>query len=372
MRICFLSDFRSIHTMRWIKFFVRSHEIHLITLEKPAGDGRQLTPDEYTEAGIKVHLVKSTGGSRPLAPFAVRSLIKEIKPDVVHSHYISHYGFLGALSGFHPIVMTAWGTDVLIEPDKSRVKRFQVKYALKRADVVTCDGENTATRLAQLGVPQDKILRIYFGVDTARASPEKRDSSVYAKFKKNPDDKVVVDIRGFVPVYDPSTFVHAAAKVLKTHPHTLFVMAREGAGRKETEEMVSSLGIQDSFAFIGNIPADLIPAHLASSDVYVSTSLSDSGIAASTAEAMSSGAAVVSTEVGDIRIWIKDGVNGFVVPKSDPEALASRISELLGNDELRRSVGAEARKTVLERQDYNKEMGKVESLYTRLVEEGKT
>jgi glycosyltransferase involved in cell wall biosynthesis len=220
-------------------------------------------------------------------------------------------------------------------------------------------------------VPQDKILRIYFGVDTARASPEKRDPSTYAKFMKHPDDKVVVDIRGFVPVYDPPTFVHAAAKVLKAHPHTLFVMAREGEGRKETEETVRSLGIQDSFAFIGNIPAELIPAHLASSDVYVSTSLSDSGIAASTAEAMSSGAAVVSTEVGDIRIWIKDGVNGFVVPKSDSEALASRISELLGNDELRRSVGAEARKTVLERQDYNKEMGKVELLYTKLIEEGK-
>ncbi|MDD1771123.1 MAG: glycosyltransferase [Methanomassiliicoccales archaeon] len=355
--------------MRWIRYFTKAHEVHLISLQKPAGDGRMLTPDEYTKAGVKVHFVKATGAGRLLVPFEVRRLINEIKPDIVHSHYISHYGFLGAFSGFRPIVMTAWGTDVLIEPEKSMVKGFQVRYALKRADIVTCDGENTAAKLASLGVPGGKIMRIYFGVDTARASPARRDTGIYGRYKRDSLDKVVVDIRGFTPVYDPATYVKAAAKVLKHHPHTVFVMAREGEGRKETEDMVRSMGIQDNFAFIGNIPADLIPAYLASSDVYVSTSLSDSGIAASTAEAMSCGAAVVSTDVGDIRIWIRDGVNGFVVAKGDPESLAARIDELLSNDELRGSIGVEARKTMLERQDYNKEMGKVESLYVHLVEE---
>ncbi|HTY46052.1 MAG TPA: glycosyltransferase family 4 protein [Methanomassiliicoccales archaeon] len=367
MRICFLSDFRSIHTLRWLKFFVPKHEVHLVSLEKPSGDGRMLSPEEYTKIGIRIHLVNGQRARRVLVPFEVRRTIKQIQPDIIHCHYISHYGFLGAFSGFRPSVMTAWGTDVLIEPDESTVKRFQVKYALKRADIVTCDGENTVAKLVALGVPPEKVQRIYFGVDTARASPDKRDPQVFAKFKKTADSPVIIDIRGFTPVYDPATFIKAAVKVLKERPDALFVMAREGDERKQFEDLVATLGIKGNLAFIGNIPADKIPVYLASTDIYVSTSLSDSGIAASTAEAMACGAAVISTRVGDIDIWIHDGVNGFVIEKSDTDALADKINALLVDEQLRRSIGIKARESMLERQDYNKEMGKVESLYEKLI-----
>ena len=370
MKICYLSDFRSIHTMRWIKYFAQHHEVHLISLDKPAGDGRMLAPEEYTKVGINVHLVQMNGSKRLLVPFHVRRLIRDIGPNIIHCHYISHYGFLGALSGFRPNVMTAWGTDVLLEPEESFVKKCQVRFALRRADVVTCDGENMAARLVSLGLSPNRIRRIYFGVDTNKANPDRRDKRIFEKYLKGQDSRVVIDIRGFASVYDPGTFIQAAAQVLRSHPHTIFVMAREGEERKEFEKMADSLGILDSFAFVGNIPADQMPVYLASSDVYVSTSLSDSGIAASTAEAMACGVAVVSTDVGDIHIWIEDGVNGFITPRKDVAILVERINTLLGNDGLRQSLGAEARKSMQERQDYQKEMGKMESLYQQLIKGG--
>jgi len=370
MKICYLSDFRSIHTMRWIKYFAQHHEVHLISLDKPAGDGRMLTPEEYTKIGINVHLVRMGGLKRLLVPFDVRRLIKDIEPNIIHCHYISHYGFLGALSGFHPSVMTAWGTDVLLEPKESFAKKCQVRFALRRADVVTCGGENVATELISLGLPPDRIRRIYFSVDINKANPDRKDKRIFEKYLKNQDSRVVINIRGFTPVYDPGTFVQAAAQVLKSYPHTVFVMAREGEERKKFEEMADSLGILDNFAFIGNIPADQIPVYLASSDVYVSTSLSDSGIPVSTAEAMACGVAVVSTDVGDIHIWIKEGVNGFIVPKKDVTILVEKINTLLGNDGLRQSLGVEARKSMQERPDYQKEMEKMESLYHQLIKGG--
>jgi glycosyltransferase involved in cell wall biosynthesis len=130
------------------------------------------------------------------------------------------------------------------------------------------------------------------------------------------------------------------------------------------------MGIQDAVAFIGNIPSNDIPSYLASSDIYVSTSTSDSGIAASTAEAMACGVPVISTDVADIRIWVLDGKNGYVIPKGDGHALSSRINALLSDPAAWRLMGQEARRTIVERQDYRTEMAKMGSIYMRLVEEG--
>jgi len=371
MRICYLADYRSIHTMRWIRYFSEEHhDVHLISLNFSETEKRPFVPSDYEKIGIKVHLLDRTGFGKYMAPSRARRLIAHIEPDLIHCHYVSHFGFLGAKSGFHPLVITAWGTDILIEPQQSFMKSFQVKYALKRADLATCDGENTASKLVELGVPKDRVQRIYFGVDTQRASPDRRDRKVFQKYLRDDNTKVVINIRGFSPVYDPDTFINAVPDVLKAHPNTVFIMARESEERKKYEEMVRKMGIQDAVAFIGNIPSNDIPSYLASSDIYVSTSTSDSGIAASTAEAMACGVPVISTDVADIRIWVLDGKNGYVIPKGDGHALSSKINALLSDPAAWRLMGQEARRTIVERQDYRTEMAKMGSIYMRLVEEG--
>lgn len=367
MKICFLSDYRSIHTLRWIKFFVERNEVYLITLE--GGEDSNLSAKDYEQIGVKIHVLPK--GNMVGVPFQVRKLIRQIGPDVIHAHYITHYGFLAAFSGFHPVVMTAWGTDVLIEPHASFIKNFQVKYALKRADLLTCDGENTAQAMVGLGQRAEKIKRIYFGVDTKRCNPSLREESFFDDLKKDKSGKVVINIRGFGEVYDPDTFIKAIPPVLERFPGTVFVMARGGDRRKIYEDMVKSMGIADSVKFIGDIQFAKLPVYLASADVYVSTSVSDSGIAASTAEAMANGLPVISTEVGDIRIWVEEGKNGFVIQKGDEKKLADDLIDLLSDDQKRKAIGKEARRTIEERQDYYKEMAKMENIYQELAKGAK-
>jgi glycosyltransferase involved in cell wall biosynthesis len=258
---------------------------------------------------------------------------------------------------------------VLIDAHSSFMKRHQVRRALNGADVVTCDGENTTKALTELMGGSDRIRKIYFGVDTKKNSPEKRTEGFYGKYLKGGRGKVVINIRGFNKVYDPDSFIKAIPPVLEKQPDTVFIMAREGEGRKPYEEIVKSLGIADSVKFIGNISADDLPAYLSSADVYVSTSISDSGISASTAEAMANGAAVISTDVGDASYWIDDGKNGMIIPKGDSRALSEKILYLISNDGVRKSMGREARITIETRQDYYKEMGRVEALYESLIKE---
>src|SRR5437764_82761 len=45
-------------------------------------------------------------------------LVRGIAPDVFHAHFVVEHGFYAAAVGFHPYVVTAWGSDVLVEPER--------------------------------------------------------------------------------------------------------------------------------------------------------------------------------------------------------------------------------------------------------------
>ena len=84
-------------------------------------------------------------------------------------------------------------------------------------------------------------------------------------------------------------------------------------------------------------------------------------------EAMACGLPVVVTDVGDNRYWVKEGLNGFIVPIKDPQALARSLIRLLKDEELRQRMGEENRRIALERADYRKEMEKMRRLYEVLL-----
>jgi len=366
--LLFFADGRSIHTYRWVTFFASDFNVHLCTFDYSKED-KDFDVKKFVDAGVTVHAIDRKGFNKFLVPFRVRRLARKVRPDVVHGHYITHYGYLAALTGKRPLVLTPWGSDVLVEYDEGGLKKKQVAYALARGDLFTVDGENTAKKLMDLGIDADKIKRIYFGVDTKRFHPSAKDKGMYDELKNSPDDMVVINVRGFADVYDPETMLKAAALVLKKRKDVIFVMARESEDRKRYVAMAKEMGVESQFRFIGNIPSADLPKFFASSDIYVTTSLSDSGLAASTAEAMASGLPVISTRVGDIDLWVEEGKVGFIIEKGDHQALAENILRLLESEKMRLEMGSKARTAIENRQDREQEMMKMERIYYQLSEE---
>lgn len=151
-------------------------------------------------------------------------------------------------------------------------------------------------------------------------------------------------------------------------PEAKFIAAGDGEQRSYLEKPASSLGVSDSIKFIGWIPDDELPRYLASVDIYVSTSLSDAGLASSTAEAMACELPVVITDFGDNGKWVKDGEGGFLVPLKNPAVLAERLTYLLRHEDIRRKFGKINRKVIEERDDYYREMDKMGVIYNSLIE----
>ncbi|MEI6123275.1 MAG: glycosyltransferase [Bacteroidota bacterium] len=370
MKICFVANAESIHTVRWVSYFVnRGHEVHLISHK-----GRNIE-------GVVFHSLKTIGKSRitlerirlvNLLTFIIRSLqtrklIHKIKPDIIHAHNVILSGFYTSLSKMHPMVVTAWGTDVLIAPKMNVVLKKIAKQVLKHADCITCDGLNTREAMIALGARADKINTIFFGIDTKKNSPSQIDESLKQKLNIT-DYPSVISIRNFNPVYNVETLVRAIPLVLNKIPDTKFILTGTGTEENNLIKLAGFLQVDKSIVFTGNLASDDIPYYLASADLYVSTSLSDSGLAASTGEAMACALPVIVTDVGDNRQWIQDGKNGYIIPVKNAEVLAAKIVLLLQNKKQMKEFGKANRKIILERQNYFKEMEKMEQICLNLVE----
>jgi len=367
VKICYIAPAESVHTVRWVKYFAdKGHEVHLISFA-PFGVAKLENVNLHV---LKVFLRDIRLISYPTSLVSsliqIRWLLNKINPDILHTHYILNYGFLGALSNFHPLVVTAWGSDVLITPKKSRLLKQFVQFSIKRANLITCDAEHLRKRLIELGAKPEKIDLICFGIDVQKFSAGQKDEELMKSLEIS-NSPVVVSLRSLEPIYDIESLVNAVPLVLRQAPQAKFLIAGKGSQETRLKELAKSLGVTENIRFVGLIPNDELPRYLRTADVYVSTSLSDAGIAASTAEAMACELPVVITDFGDNGKWVEDSVDGFLAPLKNPEALASRILDLLSNKEKRIRFGQAGRQIIEDRMNLEKEMRKMEIHYEQLV-----
>ena len=358
MKICYLANGQSVHVQKWVKYFAdRNHEVHLATFNEL----------EQIE-GVKVRRLRYFSKfAYPFRILAVKKTVKEINPDILHAHYVSHYGVYGALTGFKPFVVSAWGSDVFIDPKKSMAKKYFVKYALKKADLITTDSLSAIKTIVDFGVDEEKVKLIVHGVDLRVFHPIENNE----KFKKElciPQNyQVVINTRNLEPVYDVGTIVKAIPQVIDECPNTYFLIVGDGTLRHQLEELACKLGLAKNVRFVGSVSNMEMPKFLGVSDIYVSASLSDTR-SVSLLEAMTNGLPVVVTDLEGNKECVKEGVNGFLFPKGDFKALAEKIIYLLRDEDTRRRFGVINRRYVEKEGSHEKEMRKMEKLYKGLVE----
>jgi glycosyltransferase involved in cell wall biosynthesis len=365
MKICYIADGSSIHTQRWLNYFAgKGHEVHLIYWKTIPG---------YDKT-VRIHLLKRLAPkiwavtryiSFLLWIFRTRKLIREIMPDVVDSHFIIDNGLLAACSGFHPFVTTAWGSDVLIFPKRNFIWKIITKFTLKRADKVICNSEVVKKELILLGTMPDKISKIYNGINTSQFSPRRADEALKNKLGIS-GLPTVICIRSLRPLYNVEMLVKAIPLVLKHAPQVRFVIAGDGVQRDYLENLAASLGASQNINFVGYVLHDELPGYLASADIYVSTSLSDSA-SLSLQEAMACELAPVVTDLPGNREWVTDGGNGFLIPADSVQLLAERIVYLIKNREVRERFGREGREIIKARAEYEEEMSRMEIIYQEQI-----
>jgi glycosyltransferase involved in cell wall biosynthesis len=366
MRICFIGNGSSVHIQRWLNYLAHEgHEVHLIT---------PFVKEGYAE-GVQTHLLLrllpqiwrvSRYFSGLLWLAQTRKLVRTINPDILDAHFITVDGYLAVASGFHPLVLSAWGDDILIDPVKNFVYRFFTRQALRRADRIICISSALKEEVTKFGISPGMIDIVFIGTDTQKFSPNQRNADVLQNLGIPASCPVVISTRSLWPIYDIETLIKAIPLVLKEVPQARFIIGGQGEQRNYLVKLAKDLGIYDAIKFPGWIPPEDLPVYLASSAMYVSTSLSD-GTSISLLEAMASGLTPVVTDIPANRPWVEDGQNGFLFPVKSHEILAVKIVYLLKNTDLRNKFGQANRRIIQEKAEFHKEMAKVEKTYLDLV-----
>jgi glycosyltransferase involved in cell wall biosynthesis len=317
MKILFLSDARSQHTRRWVDYFVdRGHKCFLVSLEKGV-------PTKAIEFLINYKILPSFL-KYPLSVPKVKKIIDKIKPDLINAHFVPNYGLMGALSGQRPLVVSTWGSDILISPQKSFLHKFRAKYILKKADLITTDAKILTQAILDLGIKRRKVIENPIGVERNLVfeHEEKQLRSPYLREKK---DLVILSNRRLEPVYDLSTLLKAVPVVIReANKKVRFVIVGEGSLKNKLIKLTRDLKVEEYVEFKGELSRKDLMDCYENSDIYVSTSLSDS-TSVSLLEAMAFELIPIVTDIPGNREWIEDKKNGFLFPISDHQALAKKI-----------------------------------------------
>ncbi|MBI2269442.1 MAG: glycosyltransferase family 4 protein [Bacteroidetes bacterium] len=355
MKICILADGQSIHTKRWCEYFgALGHEMHLISFKPADIPG---TTVHHINAG-KID-VKGGNWRILLRVTDIKRLLRTIRPDVVHALYATSYGAIGALSGFHPFIVTPLGTDVLISPKRSVIYRLLLRYVFGCADIITSLAPHVRKAIINYGGAQNKVRELIFGVNT----------DIFNSINRRipPGKFVVTSTRNFENVYNIPLIIKAVALVKDRIPGLEVHFTGDGSLKNKLIKMVHAYGLDQIVCFQGHITQPVMVELLNKSHVYISVSLSD-GNAISVLEAMACGCFLLASDIEANRQWIQDGINGYIVPLNDEAVLAAKILHVYTNYDGLISHAADMSKIILtEKGTLQVNMKRMEGIYTELI-----
>jgi len=272
----------------------------------------------------------------------LKKLIRSFRPDILHAHYATSYGFLASVSGFHPWICSLWGTDVYSFPKKSFLNKYFFMFVLSRADKV-CATSSAMVREARKYINRE-IFVTPFGINCEKFFP--------AEKRENCDNQPITvgTIKSLEPNYRIDILIRSIALILKRHPGLPLKLLIVGGGSQESElkSLAEQEGLGQHTIFTGYVPHEKVATYHRMLSVYVAVSESESfGVAV--LEASACGVPVVVSNVGGLPEVVRDGETGFIVPSGDVEATISAIEKLVMNPSLRNHMGASGRSWVLDR-----------------------
>jgi len=328
-----------------VEFAKRDHNVHFITYERP------FAVQGIDQENVHLHLVNVL--EYPLfkyPPYTVAlgsemvRVSKQERLDVLNVHYaIPHAtaAFLAREITGVPYVVTLHGSDVTIlgsDPSYQIVNNHNVE----RADAVTAVSEFMQREAYErLGLEREvKVIPNF--VDTQVFSP-----APCEVIKHDCDEcGVIIHVSNFRPVKRVADLVYAMRIVTKEEPYAKLMLVGDGPDRHSIESLIGRLGLRENVTLTG-FRSD-IPNLMRCSDIGVLCSETESA-PLTLLEGMSTGLPMISTKVGGVIEIVDSGKNGLLVLPKHPEDLAQAILHLYRDPVLRNKLGANARKTVLEK-----------------------
>lgn len=263
----------------------------------------------------------------------IRKVIRTFNPDVIHIHQANSVAFYALLANKKfklPTILTAWGSDILLNPKKSMLLKLMVQYNLRHADFFSSDSIFMAEEMQRL-IPDKKldITICNFGVTPIELMVNKKDI-IYSNRNHNPLYRIDKVIEGF-------------ERFSKTEigKNWKLIIAGAGSETSKLKALVADRGLNEKITFVGFVNKEENYMHYAEAKIFVSLPESDA-TSISLLEALYYQCIPVLSELPANKEWVTDNVNGIIV--SDLEGAYLERALLLDQQ----SVGQKNRDLILE------------------------
>jgi glycosyltransferase involved in cell wall biosynthesis len=351
----------------------RGHDVLVVAGRIPAGEASMENVADVLDVPY-LHLStlqrEVSAGSDLATVRALRTLIRQRRPDVLHTH-TSKAGATGrtaaAIAGrarpaavvhtYHGHVLSGY-----FDPSRERAYRIAERTLAHITDRLITVSDAVRDDLVRFQIARpEKFAVVPYGFDLdARVHS---DEATRARKRKEAavDDGFVIGWAGrLTAIKRPLDLVRTVAAV----EGSVLVLAGDGELRADVEALARELGVSDRVRLLGYV-ADM-GSWYAAFDAFLLTSANE-GAPVVAIEAQSAGVPVVATDAGGTRNVVDDDETGFIVQVGDLEALADRLTRLRDSDALRERLGATGAERMRSKFSVDRMVDNTERVYSEIL-----
>jgi L-malate glycosyltransferase len=368
VRILYLSDNVADHNRRFLfELAASGHEVHFLDITQ------QVPAKEWLPAGVRrVELkqrIRRDAEPREFAElqYELQSLLKQLRPDVVHAGPVHTCGYVAALSGFHPLVVMSWGSDILVDADRDAECRHATTAALNAADGFFCDCQTVrAAAQRYAAISTERIVQFPWGIKHGSFSPHGPSESS-EKLGFDPDTFVFISTRSWEPLYDTEVLLRAFHRACQQNKRLRLLLLGDGSMANRIRSLITEYELDRVVIAPGIVGRKDMPGWFRTANAYLSCAKSD-GTSVSLLEAMATGLPALVTDIPSNREWIVEGKNGWLGRAGSSEEFSEKL--LVAASVSQRDLAAISERNqhiIAERADWNKNFPKLLGFYECLV-----
>ena len=316
MKILYIAPGNSIHSKKWIEkikslypknaYFWFSYEKFQYEINKEISI--------FSISGKKIfrliRIIESI--------FQIGKLHKKNNFDLIHIHSVGTYGTFAIIPILFniPFIVTPWGSDIIFGSRKF-INTLIMKFIFFKSSLITCDAFHISKLISKIS-PKANPEIINFGIDS---------SFFVGSLKTNIDKKSIniISTRNHEQIYNLETLINTSKDLQNNNIDFLLTIAGYGSQTEKLMKKSKESGLSKKVKFIGRYDYETLPELLNKHDLFISTSLSDAGIASSIAEAMACQKIVIVSDSGENKLWISNDVNGFLFKSGCSKSLYDAI-----------------------------------------------
>jgi L-malate glycosyltransferase len=368
VRVLYFSDNSSDHNRRFLeKLSSSGHEVWFLD-----ASNNNVSEDRLPSGVRRVsHRGVVPRGSDPnvyeefLPEFL--SLLAALQPDLVHAGPVQGCGYVAALSGFHPLLVTSWGSDLLLDADRNPGWKRATTIALRGADGFMCDCD-AVRKIAQSLVPitDSRIAQFPWGIESGSFSPA-GPLPAGVSFSAEPQAIRLICTRSWEPLYGIDVLLEAFRRAYGKNGWLRLMLLGSGSMAGAVRDFIAERGLHNVVMTPGRVSATELAGWFRAAHGYVSCARSD-GTSVSLLEAMATGLPVLVTDIPSNREWVRAGENGWLAATDSADDFAEKMLRIARLKPAERAeMGERNQKIVAERADWDRNFPMLLELYESMA-----